>query len=273
MEGTSASPSVRVEKAGRVTTIILSRPEVRNAVDPETGRKLVDAFTAFEHDADADVAVFWGAHGAFSAGGDLKHLSATGADAWLNALKYPRLGYGETPPGPLGPSRLELSKPVIAAVTGAAVAGGMELALWCDMRIMEESAYFGVYCRRWGVPLIDGGTVRLPRIVGMGRAMDIILTGRKVPAEEAHRIGLCERVVKDGSARQEAEALAQELTRFPQECLRADRASAYRQHGLSVRDAMRQEYQGGLEALRREGISGATRFAEGKGRHGDYGEI
>lgn len=270
---TDTAPSVRVEKNGRVTTIILSRPEVRNAVDPETGRKLVAAFLEFEHDNGADVAVFWGAHGAFCAGGDLKHLSQTGADAWLNDLRFPRLGYAETPPGPLGPSRLELSKPVIAAVTGAAVAGGMELALWCDMRVMEESAYFGVYCRRWGVPLIDGGTVRLPRIVGMGRAMDIILTGRKVTAEEAYRIGLCERVVPDGEARQAAEELAQEIARFPQECVRADRASAYRQHGLPLRDAMRQEYQGGLEALRREGVAGATRFAEGKGRHGDYGAI
>ena len=265
--------TVRVKKVGRITTVTLNRPEVKNAVDPETGLKLVDAFLDFEHDDEADVAVFWGAHGAFCAGGDLKHLASTGADTWLNALRYPRLGYAETPPGPLGPSRLELSKPVIAAVSGPAVAGGMELALWCDMRIMEESAFFGVYCRRWGVPLIDGGTVRLPRIVGMGRAMDLILTGRKVAAEEAYRIGLCERVVPDGKAREAAEELAREIARFPQECVRADRASAYRQHGLSLRDAMRQEYQGGLEALRREGIAGATRFADGLGRHGDYRKI
>jgi enoyl-CoA hydratase len=273
MDGDRNENAVRVEKAGRVTTIILDRPDYRNAVDPETGRRLVDAFMAFEHDDAADVAVFWGAHGAFCAGGDLKHLSATGADVWLNQLSYPRLGYAETPPGPLGPSRLELSKPVIAAVSGAAVAGGMELALWCDMRLMEESAYFGVYCRRWGVPLIDGGTVRLPRIVGIGRAMDIILTGRKVTADEALRIGLAERVVKDGTVRAAAEELARELASFPQECLRADRASAYRQHDLSLRDAMRREYEGGLAALRREGIAGATRFADGKGRHGDYREI
>ncbi len=267
------NPAVRVEKSGRVATVILSRPEVRNAVDPVTGEALVAAFRAFEQDDGADVAVFWGAHGAFCAGGDLKHLASTGAEVWLNKLNYPRLGYAETPPGPLGPSRLELSKPVIAAVSGAAVAGGMELALWCDMRVMEESAYFGVYCRRWGVPLIDGGTVRLPRLVGMGRAMDIILTGRKVTAEEALRIGLCERVVPDGKSRQVAEELAQEIARFPQECVRADRASAYRQHGLSLRDAMRQEYDGGLAALRREGVAGAARFAGGIGRHGDYGRI
>jgi enoyl-CoA hydratase len=273
MASVESRDAVRVETRGRITTVILDRPEFKNAVDPATGRALVDAFRDFEHDKEADVAVFWGAHGAFCAGGDLKHLASTGAEVWLNSLAYPRLGYAETPPGPLGPSRLELSKPVIAAVSGPAVAGGMELALWCDLRIMEESAYFGVYCRRWGVPLIDGGTVRLPRIVGLGRAMDIILTGRKVGAEEALRIGLCERVVPDGTARQAAEELAQEIARFPQECVRADRASAYRQHGLSLRDAMRAEYDGGMAALRREGVAGATRFAGGKGRHGDYGEI
>jgi enoyl-CoA hydratase len=273
MDGDRHTNAVVVEKADRVTTVILNRPEVRNAVDPDTGRQLVASFNDFEADGAADVAVFWGAHGAFCAGGDLKHLAASGADIWLNKLSYPRLGYAGTPPGPLGPSRLELSKPVIAAVSGAAVAGGMELALWCDMRVMEESAFFGVYCRRWGVPLIDGGTVRLPRLVGMGRAMDIILTGRKVTAAEAYRIGLCERIVPDGTARQAAEELAHEIARFPQECVRADRASAYRQHGLSVRDAMRQEYEGGLAALRREGVAGAARFAQGAGRHGDYGNI
>jgi enoyl-CoA hydratase len=273
MDGDRDAKAVRVEKADHVTTVILNRPDVRNAVDPDTGRQLVAAFHEFDADNDADVAVFWGAHGAFCAGGDLKHLAASGADVWLNKLNYPRLGYAGTPPGPLGPSRLELSKPVIAAVSGAAVAGGMELALWCDMRVMEESAFFGVYCRRWGVPLIDGGTVRLPRLVGMGRAMDIILTGRKVTAAEAHRVGLCERVVPDGTARQAAEELAHEIARFPQECVRADRASAYRQQGLSLRDAMRQEYEGGLAALRREGIAGAARFAHGAGRHGDYENI
>jgi len=273
MAGDRHDNRVAIEKVGRVTTVILDRPDVRNAVDPETGRQLVAAFNEFEADGGADVAVFWGANGAFCAGGDLKHLAGTGAEIWLNDLSYPRLGYARTPPGPLGPSRLELSKPVIAAVSGAAVAGGMELALWCDIRVMEESAYFGVYCRRWGVPLIDGGTVRLPRLVGMGRAMDIILTGRKVTAAEAYRIGMCERVVPDGTARQAAEELAREIARFPQECVRADRASAWRQHGLPLREAMRQEYEGGLAALRREGIAGAGRFAAGAGRHGDYEKI
>ncbi len=177
------------------------------------------------------------------------------------------------PPGPLGPTRLELSKPVIAAISGAAVAGGMELALWCDLRIMEESAYLGVYCRRWGVPLIDGGTVRLPRLVGQGRALDIVLTGRQVTSAEALAIGLCERVVPDGTARQAAEELAREIARFPQTCLRADRASVYRQAGLPLREALRQELAGGLDALRREGVAGAARFAGGKGRHGDSKEI
>jgi len=273
MAGQVEDPAVRVETSGRITTVILSRPEFKNAVDPATGQALVEAFRDFDRDPDSDVAVFWGAQGAFCAGGDLKHLSSDGADTWLNKLNFPRVGYDETPPGPLGPSRLELSKPTIAAVSGPAVAGGMELALWCDVRIMEESAYFGVYCRRWGVPLIDGGTVRLPRLVGQGRAMEIILTGRKVGAEEALRIGLCERIVPDGTARQAAEEMARGIARFPQECVRADRASAHRQYGLPMRDALRQEYDGGMAALRREGVRGATRFASGKGRHGDYREI
>jgi len=265
--------SVLVEKSGPVTTVILNRPEVRNAVDPATGHKLVDAFLDFEADDNARVAVFHGNHGAFCSGGDLKALSASNAKAWAEDLAFRENGNGELPPGPLGPSRLLLNKPVIAAVAGPAVAGGMELALWCDMRVMEEDAYFGVYCRRWGVPLIDGGTVRLPRIVGLGRALDIILTGRKVTAQEALAIGMCERLAPKGKSRQAAEEIAGELSRFPQECLRADRLSAYRQSGLSVREAMRQEYWGGYSCLINEGVAGATRFAQGKGRHGDYKEI
>ncbi|MGQ0664193.1 MAG: crotonase/enoyl-CoA hydratase family protein [Pseudomonadota bacterium] len=265
--------SVSVEKSGPVVTVILNRPEVRNAVDPETGRKLVDAFLAFERDEGASVAVFHGAHGAFCAGGDLKSLAATRAEVWLDDLQFPKDRHDQPPPGPLGPSRLELAKPVIAAVAGPAVAGGMELALWCDVRIMEEDAYFGVYCRRWGVPLIDGGTVRLPRLVGMGRAMEIILTGRKVPAREALAIGMCEKVVPTGQARQAAEEMAREIARFPQECVRADRNSVHRQYGLPIREAMRQEYDNGLSCLRNEGVAGATRFASGKGRHGDYTDI
>jgi enoyl-CoA hydratase len=173
----------------------------------------------------------------------------------------------------MGPSRLELDKPVIAAVAGPAVAGGMELALWCDFRVMEQSAYFGVYCRRWGIPLIDGGTVRLPRLVGQGRALEIILTGRKVPAAECARIGLCEYVVADGRCRESAEELAHRIAQFPQACVRADRRSAIRQHGLPVRDALVQEWYNGRPALVEGGLAGAARFKDGLGRHGDFGKI
>jgi enoyl-CoA hydratase len=250
----------------------MERPNARNAVDPATADALVAEFEAFNRDPQAKVAVFFGANGTFCAGWDLKYgATLAGKDARSElALDFAE---GAAPPrGPMGPSRMELDKPVIGAVAGAAVAGGMELALWCDLRIMEEDAFFGVYCRRWGVPLIDGGTVRLPRIVGMGRAMDIILTGRKVDAEEAYRIGLCERVVPRGQARQAAEALALEITRFPQAAVRADRKSAYRQHGLSVREAMKLEWVQGATALT-DAIAGAGRFASGKGRHGAFDDI
>jgi enoyl-CoA hydratase len=190
----------------------------------------------------------------------------------VGALEFPK-GGGKAPRGPLGPSRLELSKPVIAAVEGPAVAGGMELAMWCDVRVTAETAYFGVYCRRWGVPLIDGGTVRLPRLVGMGRAMEIILTGRKVPAEEAYRIGLAEKIVPHGAARQAAEEMAQQIARFPQACVRADRLSAYRAWGKPVREGLESEWATSTGIVKAEGIRGATRFAEGKGRHGDFGDI
>ncbi len=265
--------TVRVEKNGPVTTVIIDRPEVRNAVDPATARLLTEAFLAFDADEDAHVAVFCGAGGAFCGGFDLKALSEGEGAEWVRSIAFPDSPDGDVPPGPMGPSRLELAKPVIAAVAGPAVAGGMELAMWCDMRVMEEGAYFGVYCRRWGVPLIDGGTVRLPRLVGMGRAMDLILTGRRVDAREALAIGLCERVVPAGQARASAEALAAEIARFPQICTRADRRSAYRQWGLSVREALRQEFQGGMAAIEKEGIHGAGRFAGGAGRHGDYRNI
>src|SRR5215211_6162721 len=214
--------TVTIEKSGPVTTVIHSRPEARNAMDVDSAEALTEAFLAFDRDPDASVAVFWGAGGAFCAGWDLKYASQlVGADRPLAALDFP--DDGAVPRGPMGPSRLALSKPVIAAVAGPAVAGGFELALWCDLRVVEEDAYFGVYCRRWGIPLIDGGTVRLPRLVGEGRALDIILTGRKVPAEEAYRIGLCERLAPKGRARDVAEELAREIARFPQECVRADR--------------------------------------------------
>lgn len=265
--------TVRVEKDGPVTTIINDRPEARNAVDPETGDALVEAFLEFDDDPEASVAVFWGAGGAFCAGWDLKYVSSLkpGEDP-LKDLHFPADG-GPAPRGPLGPSRLDLSKPVIGAVAGPAVAGGMELALWCDVRIMEEDAYIGVYCRRWGVPLIDGGTVRLPRLVGRGRALEIILTGRKVPAEECLDIGACEKVVANGQSRQAAEAMAHEIARFPQECVRADRRSVYLQHGLPVRKALESEWRNSHAIVDAEGIAGAARFADGKGRHGNYEEI
>src|SRR5918993_1760216 len=266
--------AVRIEKKGRVWTVIHSRAEARNAMDPESAEALVDAFEAFDRDKDAAVAGLWGEGGAFCAGWDLKYCAslAENVSEW-SKINYPLEDRKAIPRGPLGPTRLELDKPVIAAVAGPAVAGGFELALWCDVRVMEQSAYFGVYCRRWGVPLIDGGTVRLPRIVGMGRAMEIILTGRKVPAEEALRIGACEHVVPDGSSRQFAEAMAHEIARFPQACMRADRRSAYAQQGLNLREAMRKEWYNGFPAFVAEGAEGAKRFASGKGRHGDFRDI
>ena len=265
--------TVRIEKSGRVTTVVHHRPEARNAMDPASADALVAAFLAFDADPNASVAVLFGEGGAFCAGWDLKYgASLQGQDRPLRELDFPSGGEA-IPRGPLGPTRLELSKPVIAAVAGPAVAGGMELALWCDLRVMEEDAYIGVYCRRWGIPLLDGGTVRLPRLVGQGRAMEIILTGRKVPAEECLRIGACERVVPAGTARREAEALAQEIARFPQACVRADRRSVYLQHRLGVRDALKQEWENGIQVLSVEGVPGAGRFAKGVGRHGDFSDL
>jgi enoyl-CoA hydratase len=266
--------TVRVEKKAKVWTVIHSRPEARNAMDPESADALVEAFTRFDRDPEAAVAVLWGEGGAFCAGWDLKYCASLMKDASdLHKIDYPLDDRTAIPRGPLGPTRLELDKPVIAAVAGPAVAGGFELALWCDVRVMERSAYFGVYCRRWGVPLVDGGTVRLPRIVGMGRALEIILTGRKVPAEEALRMGACEYVVEDGASRQFAEAMAHEIARFPQACVRADRRSAYMQQGLPLREAMRKEWYNGFPAFEAEGAAGAARFASGKGRHGNFSDI
>lgn len=254
--------------------MIHSRAQARNAMDPESADALVSAFQEFNEDKDAAVAVLWGEGGAFCAGFDLKHAASLAGDAAaLKDLEFPLDERQAVPRGPMGPTRLELDKPVIAAVAGPAVAGGFELALWCDIRVMEASAYFGVYCRRWGVPLIDGGTVRLPRIVGRGRALEIILTGRKVPADEALRIGACERVVPDGESRPAAEALAHEIARFPQACMRADRRSVHMQEGLALREAMGKEWHNGLPTFVAEGATGAARFASGKGRHGDFGEL
>ena len=263
--------TVRIEKAGAVWTVIHSRPEAKNAMDPASAEALAEAFTAFDRDPEAAVAVLWGEGGAFCAGFDLKY--AAGNASALNGLAHAEGTEGALPRGPMGPTRLELDKPVIAAVAGPAVAGGFEVALWCDLRVLEENAYFGVYCRRWGVPLIDGGTVRLPRIVGRGRALDLILTGRKVDAQEALRIGLAERVVPEGQSRAAAEALARDIARFPQACLRADRRSAYRQEGLPLREAMRYEWDNGVPAFFAEGAAGAARFASGKGRGGSFSDL
>jgi enoyl-CoA hydratase len=252
---------VRVEKQDRVTTVIIDRAEVRNAVDAETAELLAQSFREFEADSEADVAVLYGDHGVFCAGADLKAVA--GQDS---ANKLSRSG-----DGPMGPSRMQLSKPVIAAVAGPAVAGGLELALWCDLRVAESSAVFGVYCRRWGVPLIDGGTVRLPRLIGHSRAMDMILTGRGVPAEEALAMGLANRVVAPGTARAEAEALARQISGFPQACMRSDRRSAYEQWDMSFDKAIVNEYDYGFEVVKSgETLTGATRFAQGAGRHGTF---
>jgi enoyl-CoA hydratase len=265
--------TLTIERDGPVTTLIRDRREARNAMDPASAEALTEALLAFDADGSQSVAVLWGAGGAFCAGFDLKYAAGLmGERRRLSALDFPH-GDGEVPRGPMGPTRLALSKPVIAAVAGPAVAGGMELALWCDLRVMEESAYMGVYCRRWGVPLIDGGTVRLPRLVGRGTALDIILTGRKVPAQECHRIGLCERLVPDRESRAAAEALAHELARFPQGCLRADRRSVWLQEGRSEADGLRAEWACSAAMVAAEGAAGAARFAAGKGRHGDFADI
>ena len=248
---------VSVERDGPVTTVVLDEPAVRNAVDRPTADALADAFRAFEADEDASVAVLWGAGGTFCAGANLRAI----ADGRGNRIEPD----GD---GPMGPSRMLLSKPVIAAVAGHAVAGGLELALWCDLRVVEEDAVLGVFCRRWGVPLIDGGTVRLPRIVGLGRALDMILTGRPVDAQEALAIGLANRVVGVGESRAAAEALAHELARLPQLCMRHDRLSAYEQHDLALDAALANELRHGLVPLQHEALEGATRFAGGAGRGG-----
>ena len=254
-------PKVRIETTGPVLTVVIDRPEARNAVDPETAEGLVAAFEAFEADDELSVAVLTGASGHFCAGYDLKALSGGGIEHDPDA------------DGLMGPSRRLLNKPVIAAIEGYAVAGGLELALWCDMRVASETAVFGVFCRRWGVPLIDGGTIRLPRLIGQSRALDMILTGRPVEAAEALSFGLANRVVPPGEARAEAERLAAELARFPQSCLRADRASSYAQWGEDLAPALSREGRDGDAPLRQEAIGGAGRFASGLGRSGDFGRI
>ena len=247
---------VRVERHGPVTTVILNRPEARNAVNGPTATALFAAFEEFDRDDGASVAVLWGDHGTFCAGADLKAFGTPEANS-----------VHRTGPGPMGPTRMVLSKPVIAAVSGYAVAGGLELALWCDLRVAEQDAVFGVFCRRWGVPLIDGGTIRLPRLIGQSRAMDLILTGRAVDADEALAIGLANRVVPTGQARHAAEQLAAELAELPQQCLRSDRLSALHQWGSSESEALDYEFAS-ISRVAAEANEGAGRFAAGAGRHG-----
>ena len=251
-------PAVRVDRAGPVTTVILDRPEVRNAVDGPTAARLAEAFADFEADPDAAVAVLTGAGGTFCSGADLK------------AVGTPRGNRTEPDgPGPMGPTRMRLSKPVIAAIAGYAVAGGLELALWCDLRVAEEDAVFGVFCRRWGVPLIDGGTVRLPQVIGAGRAMDLILTGRPVPAPEAFQMGLVSRLVPPGTARKMAEQLAREIAGLPQACLRSDRAAMLDGLSLPHDAAMAREFGHGMGTLADPGVvAGVSRFRGGAGRGG-----
>ena len=253
-------PAVTAHMDGPVCTITLFRPKQRNAVDGPTALALRQAFEAFEADESLSVAVLHGGGGHFCAGAD---LAALGDPA--RSLVLDPQGHG---PGPMGPTRIDFRKPVIAAIEGYAVAGGLELALMCDLRVAARSATFGVFCRRWGVPLIDGGTIRLPRVVGMGRALDLILTGRAVPADEALAMGLANRVVDDGSALDAAQALARQIAAFPQLCLRADRASAFAQWDLPQAEALQREGAGGHAAALAEGLAGAARFAAGAGRHG-----
>ncbi|MBL8716328.1 MAG: crotonase/enoyl-CoA hydratase family protein [Myxococcales bacterium] len=246
--------SVRIERDGPVATIVLARPSVKNAVDRPTADALADAFRIFEGDHDALVAVLWGEGGTFCAGADLK---AIGSERMNRVAKD-----GD---GPMGPTRMLLGKPVIAAIEGHAVAGGLELACWCDLRVAARDAELGVACRRWGVPLIDGGTIRLPRLIGLSHALDLILTGRSIDATEAHRIGLVNRVVEPGRARVEAEALARQIAKHPQICLREDRASAYEQAGLSIEDALEKELEHGLRSLSSPELErGVRRFVAGE---------
>jgi len=250
---------VSIEKNGPITTVILNRPEVRNAVDRATAEALVEAFREFDSDDSASVAVLYGEGGSFCAGADLKAISQGRGNR-----------IDPTGDGPMGPSRMLLSKPVIAAISGYAVAGGLELALWCDLRVAEEDVVMGVFCRRWGVPLIDGGTIRLPRLIGLSRALDLILTGRPVDAQEGLQIGLVNRIVPKGTARKEAEMLAMQLAALPQACLREDRLSAYEQFDLSLPEALLNEFNHGLKSLEAGGPEGAARFASGAGRHGSF---
>ena len=253
--------NVLIEKKDSVYTIIINRPEVKNAIDGKTAKELAEAFRSFENDEDAYVAVLCGAGDCFCSGADLKAITRSEASHRLE----------ETGDAPLGPSRMVLSKPVIAAISGYAVAGGLELALFCDLRVVEKSAVLGVFCRRWGVPLIDGGTIRLPRLIGLSRALDLILTGRPVESDEALAMGLANRIVEDGCARKEAESLALALAKFPQTCLRSDRLSAYEQFTMDFPNAIVNEFRHGMEVIKsKETLEGSKRFLKGQGRHGSF---
>ncbi len=252
--------NVRFEKEGAVAVVTIDRPQVRNAVDFPTATDLAEAFRRFDADGELSAAILTGAGGTFCAGADLK-ASSEGRGNRVN----------DDGDGPMGPTRMQLMKPVIAAVEGYAVAGGLELALWCDLRVAAKDAVFGVYCRRWGVPLVDGGTIRLPRLIGQSHALDLILTGRGVSGDEALRMGLANRLVEKGRALEVALALAKDLARFPQRCLRGDRRSTVEQWDLDLSAALRHETQIGLEVIRSgETLEGATRFARGAGRHGAF---
>ena len=251
--------SVVIEGDGPIRTILINRPEVRNAVDRQTAEELADAFREFEADNAAKAAVLAGVGGHFCAGADLKQIAAG------NPNRFDSEG-----DGPMGPTRMLMAKPVIAAVSGYAVAGGLELALWCDLRIMEETAVFGVFCRRWGVPLVDGGTVRLPRLIGLSRALDLILTGRPVEAAEALQFGLANRVVPEGKAIESAKQLAEQIAAFPQTCMLGDRMSAYQQYDVQFEEAMANEFEHGTNAIQKEALGGASRFSSGAGRHGEF---
>lgn len=266
--------TVTTDRQDRVAVVTIHRPQARNAVNPDTAQALFDAFIALDADAGIDVMILTGADGAFCAGFDLKTAADGSAMTWIDAVHIPddwNDPVAQPIPGPMGPSRLMLSKPVIAAIEGPAVAGGMELALWCDMRVMAEGAVMGVYCRRWGVPLIDGGTVRLPPLVGQGRATDLILTGRPVDTTEAQQMGLADRIVPQGQALSAALDLAQGLTRFPQGCMRADFLSA-RMPPADLAAALRREWAS-ASMFAAEGRAGATRFSQGQGRSGRFDDL
>ncbi len=252
--------TVKIENNGPVYTVIMDQPEIRNAVNRKMADALYEAFHNFEQDDEAKVAVLYGSGGNFCAGANLKSMQDG---------THPRVE--KDGPGPLGCTRMLLSKPVIGAISGYAVAGGLELALWCDLRVVEESAVFGVFCRRFGVPLIDGGTIRLPRLIGMSRAMDMVLTGRPVEAKEAYLFGLANRLVDEGNARDEAEKLALEISKFPETCMRNDRLSSYEQFGMGLDDALKNEFDRGYQTLESgEFLSGSSDFTKGRGKHGKF---